>query len=103
MHHIVYETKNLINQKIYVGVHSHKNALSDSYKGSGRIIKNAIKKYGTENFERRVISEFEDSEGAYFLESLIVDEQFLSRKDVYNKCLGVVEILILDHLFCPNE
>ena len=53
-YHIIYKTTNLINGKIYVGMHSTDN-LNDGYLGSGWILKQAIKKYGKENFKREVL------------------------------------------------
>lgn len=52
MYHLVYMTTNLVNGKMYVGVHSTEN-LEDGYLGSGNLIKKAVKKYGRENFDRR--------------------------------------------------
>ena len=49
---IVYKTTNLINGKIYVGQDESNN---DDYIGSGKIIKQAIKKYGIENFKKEVL------------------------------------------------
>jgi len=40
-----------VNNKIYVGIHKTKN-MNDSYMGSGKVIKNAIKKYDIDNFKR---------------------------------------------------
>ena len=48
MFYTVYKITNLINNKIYVGVHITKN-LNDSYMGSGVNIKRAIKKYGNKD------------------------------------------------------
>ena len=53
-YHIIYKTTNLINGKIYVGMHSTDN-LNDGYLGSGWILKQAIKKYGKENFKGEVL------------------------------------------------
>jgi len=37
-HSILYLTKNIINQKIYIGVHSTYN-INDGYLGSGKLLK----------------------------------------------------------------
>jgi group I intron endonuclease len=49
----IYITTNLINGKQYVG--SHNGNKDDNYLGSGILILKAIKKYGRENFERKII------------------------------------------------
>lgn len=49
IYHIVYETTNLINGKIYRGVHSTNN-INDGYLGSGIKFGRALKKYGKSNF-----------------------------------------------------
>jgi len=51
----VYLTTNLVNGKQYVG--SHKGDIDDNYLGSGKILLNAIKKYGSKNFKRKIIKE----------------------------------------------
>ena len=53
MTHYVYQITNLINNKKYIGKHS--GELNDSYLGSGENIKNAIKKYGKENFRKDIL------------------------------------------------
>lgn len=53
---IVYVTVNIINGKLYVGIHNGGNKY---YLGSGRLLKQAIKKYGRENFSRLIIDEFD--------------------------------------------
>ena len=49
---IIYKTTNLINNKIYIGQDINNNYL---YIGSGTILKNAIKKYGKENFKKEIL------------------------------------------------
>lgn len=49
---IIYKTTNLINGKIYIGKSIHNNA---SYLGSGKLIKQAIKLYGTHNFTKEIL------------------------------------------------
>lgn len=51
---IIYKTTNLINGKIYIGQDSNNNP---SYYGSGKLLKDAIKKYGKKNFHKEVIEE----------------------------------------------
>jgi group I intron endonuclease len=50
---IIYEIKNKINGKSYIGQHSSDEL--GTYWGSGKLIKRAIKKYGIENFERTIL------------------------------------------------
>lgn len=99
---IVYLTTNLINNKIYVGVHKTKDPYTfDGYIGNGIHItwpcsyehpktyfQYAVKKYGVKNFKRETISIFDNEDDAYLLESQIVNEEFLQRKDVYNLICG---------------
>jgi group I intron endonuclease len=50
---IIYEIKNKVNGKLYIGQHSSDEL--GSYWGSGKLLKYAINKYGIENFERSII------------------------------------------------
>ena len=89
MKYIVYETKNNINGKIYVGVHRcNKERTSDDYIGSGIALKGAIQKYGRENFSRRNLSEWNDERSAYSEEERIVNKDFVDRGDTYNIGIG---------------
>ena len=54
-YHFTYQTKCLINNKTYIGVHSTKN-LKDSYIGSGIALKKAIAKHGRKNFVCTILS-----------------------------------------------
>lgn len=87
MVYCLYQTTNLINGNIYVGVHKS-NGTSDKYMGSGKLLKQAIKKYGINNFVCNSLFEFKEEKQAYFLEKLIVNENFINRKDTYNLVLG---------------
>jgi len=51
---IIYLTTNTINNKIYVGQHTGNNL---DYLGSGKYVKRALKKYGSENFKRETLQE----------------------------------------------
>ena len=98
MKYIVYQTINLVNNNIYIGVHGCEDPdVFDGYIGCGVVITNpssynkpqttfqyAVKKYGTSNFRRTVLNIFDTSEEAYALEKQIVNKAFIKRKDVYN-------------------
>ena len=86
-HNIVYKTTNLINGKIYIGVHST-NKLEDGYIGSGKIFKDALKKYGLDNFFREVLFDFETAEEAYAKEKEMVSKEFINESDNYNCKVG---------------
>ena len=101
MKYIVYKTVNLVNNKIYIGVHGTYKDEFDGYIGCGVDIYRpstyinpktpfqcAVKKYGIENFKRTTIKEFSIMEEAYALEAELVNENFIKRKDVYNLALG---------------
>ena len=87
MHYFVYETRNNVNGKTYVGVHSTQN-IDDGYLGSGKYLRSAIKKYGKDNFSRTILHEFECIEDAFLKESEIVDLDFVKRSDTYNMVVG---------------
>jgi hypothetical protein len=79
----LYQITNLINKKIYIGVHQTKN-LEDGYMGSGKNIRRAIDKYGIENFQKEILEFFNNYEDALKREKEFVNEEFLLREDVYN-------------------
>lgn len=81
--HIIYKTTNLLNGKIYVGLHSTDN-LNDRYMGSGWVLKYAIKKYGRKNFKREILLVLSDREEAREVEALLVDKEFIARPNTYN-------------------
>ena len=84
MYHIIYLTRNLVNNKIYIGKKCSLLNLNTKYLGSGNEIKDAIKKYGAENFERIILYYCLSKEHAAEMEAMIVDEWFVKRKDTYN-------------------
>lgn len=87
--HTVYKITNLVNGKIYIGVHAVIDVNNDDgYMGSGLRIKRAIKKYGREAFKKEILVSFEDGEAAYLAESMVVDEAFIARDDTYNMRCG---------------
>lgn len=89
--YIIYRTTNLVNQKIYIGVHKQKfhfPVLFDGYLGSGKHLKKAIKKYGAECFSRETLFVYYTPEEAFAKEAELVNEAFVNRKDTYNLCCG---------------
>lgn len=87
MFYYLYQVKNNLDGKIYVGVHQTKN-LNDGYMGSGKVLRNAIHKHGIENFTKVILETFENAEAMYEREAEIVNAEFLKRPDVYNICNG---------------
>jgi hypothetical protein len=86
---ILYQTTNICNSKIYVGVHKLTNTSgSRQYLGSGKALKTAFVKYGRENFTRITLAKFSCAEDAYLAEAEMVTEEFINRTDTYNMCLG---------------
>jgi hypothetical protein len=83
----VYKVINKVNEKYYIGVHKT-NDPYDSYMGSGVAIRNAIKKYGKENFHKEVLFITEDKDEAYSLERSLTSDYHTS--NTYNMKLGGV-------------
>lgn len=101
--YIVYCTTNIINNKIYVGVHGTETPEKfDGYIGNSINIfesnselkypkipfHKAVKKYGYSAFKRSVLQIFDTEEEALDLEAEIVNEEFIKRDDTYNITLG---------------
>jgi len=87
MYYLIYQIKNKINNKIYIGQHQTED-LNDNYMGSGNGIKNAIKKHSKENFEKRILFNLKSFEAMNEMEKILVDEWFVNRKDTYNHVTG---------------
>ena len=84
MKSIVYRTENTLNGMFYYGIH---NQNKRKYLGSGKWLKNAIKKHGEENFVRRTIYEGTRQECVDF-ETLMVDQSLVDNPQCYNLALG---------------
>jgi hypothetical protein len=91
-YHTVYKVINKINNKIYIGVHSTDN-LNDNYYGSGKSIRKALKKYGKENFEKRILFISSFKQLAYKLEKLLVTHAIVKSDDYYNMMIGGVNTM----------
>ena len=87
MHYIIYKITNQINGKYYIGRHATKN-VNDSYMGSGIGIKNAISKYGIDNFTKEIIAKANSAEELWNLEKEIVNESVVKDPMSYNNAYG---------------
>ena len=83
--YIVYKTTNAVNGKYYIGVH---NGNDPYYKGSGRVLKAAIKQYGGRNFKRETLATFTTANEAYAKEAELVSEALVNSRDTYNIATG---------------
>lgn len=83
----LYKILNNINNKYYYGVHSTDN-INDSYRGSGKILQTAYKKYGLENFTKYIIECFNTEEDMFNKEFVVVNENIVNDKNSYNMRIG---------------
>ena len=91
MKYIVYCTTNLVNNKIYIGVHKTEDPDKfDGYIGCGVKItmpstfmnpktpfQYAVKKYGTDSFRREILFIYDNEDDAYKKEEEIVNIDFI--------------------------
>lgn len=87
MYYYVYKVTNLQNNKYYIGVHQTKN-INDGYLGSGKIIKQAVKRYGINMFKKDILHLCNTRKEMFQREREIVDEQILKDPLCYNLILG---------------
>jgi len=83
MYYYLYKITNILNNKIYFGVHETSN-LEDNYFGSGTYLKNSINKYGINNFKKEILEFFESRELMYCKEKSIVTPEFIKLNNTYN-------------------
>lgn len=86
-YYCLYQITNLVNNKIYIGVHKTAD-LNDSYIGSGKLIRAAIKKYGRSQFKKEILETFSSEEEMIAREIAVVTEEFCARHDTYNVMPG---------------
>lgn len=77
-YYYIYKITNKINHKIYYGQHTTSD-LDDGYIGSGVAIKSAIKKYGKENFEKKILKFYNNPEELNIVEARLVNEKWLKK------------------------
>jgi hypothetical protein len=83
----IYKITNLINNYIYIGAHKTKN-INDGYMGSGKLIKEAIKEFGKENFLKEILFVFDTKKSMLLKEAEIVNKVFCKLKETYNQIPG---------------
>ena len=101
-YNFVYQTKNLINSKTYIGVHQTDD-IDDGYIGGGikrlshakvlckksnSIFAQAVVKYGYENFKREILGFFDTYEECLEEEKYLVNENWVKDRSNYNITLG---------------
>jgi group I intron endonuclease len=69
----LYKITNKLNGRYYIGVRRHYKKFDKNYYGSGTAIRNAIAKYGKENFEVQVLSYYPDYESVLKAEKEILE------------------------------
>lgn len=87
MYYTIYKTTNLVNSKIYIGMHVTDDP-NDGYLGSGKVLQQAIRKYGKEKFKKEILFVFDNEQEMKDKEKEIVTEAFCLRNDTYNLCNG---------------
>ena len=71
----VYIITNKVNNKKYIGLSINKNqSFRDTYYGSGKLVKQAIQKYGKENFIKEIIKEFDNEDDCRNYERLLIKD-----------------------------
>lgn len=100
--YIVYLTTNMVNGKIYIGVHGTETPNKfDGYLGNSAWVNSpstynkgkfpihaAILKYGTANFKRTTLKVFDTEEEALKMEAELVTEEFIKQSNNYNATIG---------------
>lgn len=98
MKYIVYCTTNLVNNKIYIGVHGTENPdIFDGYLGNGCYSNRpatymnpkyafhfAVKKYGPKNFKRAILYIYDTLDEALLKEGELVTPEFIKLDTNYN-------------------
>ncbi len=86
-YYAIYQTTCKVNGKIYIGQH-RTNDLNDAYLGSGTLIKEDIKRYGRDAFEKKILFTFDNFKEMNDKEKELVTPEFVAREDTYNRIIG---------------
>ena len=83
-YYYIYKITNRINGRFYIGQHTTSN-LEDGYMGSGKVLQLAYEKYGTENFQKKILKMCSSKDELDIIERRLVNNVFLSKtKMCYN-------------------
>jgi group I intron endonuclease len=82
MYGYIYETTNMINGNTYIG--KKEGEFDKTYYGSGMVLKQALKKYGRENFEVNVLSTYNSLDDLNNAEVMFIE----TRNPAYNIAKG---------------
>ena len=93
--YLIYKIVNKLNNMIYIGCHVTEN-INDRYMGSGTLIKKAIKKYGLENFDKKILYVFDNEIEMLEKEKELVNREFISSENNYNVIVGGNNFLTID-------
>lgn len=85
----VYIITNNINGKKYIGLSINKKpSFRESYFGSGMLIKQAIQKYGKENFSKEIIKDFDNEDEARQFEKELIEFNDAVKSDMFYNLAG---------------
>jgi hypothetical protein len=87
MFYTIYKITNNINNKFYIGKHQTLD-INDSYYGSGKALKKAIKKYGKSSFKKEILFIFDNELEMNDKEKELITEELVQREDTYNMGVG---------------
>lgn len=87
MHYLIYEIRHNKTGKTYIGKHQTSD-INDDYMGSGKLIRRALQKYGSDAFTKTILFDFSTVDEMNAKERELVTEEFCQRTDTYNICEG---------------
>ena len=85
--YVIYKTTNLINGRWYIGRRILRSE-NDPYLGSGKLLKQAIRKHGKENFKREFLHVYDDYQSMIDKERELVNEDVINDSMSYNISFG---------------
>jgi group I intron endonuclease len=93
-YHYIYKTTNKITEDFYIGRHSTNNLL-DGYLGSGKRLKNSIKKYSKNNFIKEILYFCKSLKDLVLLEKQIVNENLIKNIKCLNITVGGINAILM--------